>query len=463
LARDEARGAERGRRCRGHGARHRIDGLDVASRTSGDPEPPALTDREAMDAAVAAELASRRVDDDAGPERLGRGLPLDEAGDVARRHEADLHAVRLLGDGEAERPRLGPDFLFGQLADGEEGPLEIPVGEREEEVGLVLGCVGRGPEMRAAALGVDADAGVVAGGEARRAELPRPPPEQPELDVLVAAGARVRRAAGEILGDERPHHLALEDVREVEHVVGEAEPLGDGAGVVEVLEGATAAGPVARQSERDADHLVAGAHAPGGRHRAVDAPAHGDDDPHAAAPRRTWATSSGSTASTRSTSASVVPGPTLRRSPLRAVSGSLPIATRTCDGSAAPAAHAEPADTAMPARSRRTTRLSPLQPGKVRFSVFGSRGGAAGPLSRTPGMDARRPAQSRSASRAQCAVATARSRRASRAASAKATMPATFSVPARWPRSCGPPVIWDRRPTSLRTQSAPTPAGPPSL
>src|SRR5438093_289196 len=416
-----------------------------------------------MDAAVAPDLLSGLVDDCAPPERLGRRLPLDEAGRAARGHEADLHAVRLLGDREAERPSLGPHLGLGQLADREERPLQVRAGEREQEVGLVLGGVGRGPEAWAAALGVDADAGIVAGGKPARAELPGSPPEQAELDVLVAARARVRRAPGEVLGDERPHHLALEDVGEVEHVVGKAEPVGDRARVVEVVEGAAAAASVARQAERDADHLMARADAPGGRDRAVDTAAHRDHDPHAAAPRRTWATSSGSTASTWSMPASVVAGPTLRRSPLRAVSGSLPMATRTCDGSAAPAAHAEPADTAMPARSRSTTRLSPLQPGKVRFSVFGSRGGAAGPLSCTPGTRARSPDQRRSTSRAQRAPATARSRPASRAASPKPTMPATFSVPARRLRSCGPPVIWGRRPTSRRTQSAPTPAGPPSL
>src|SRR5207244_9732013 len=135
-----------------------------------------------------------------------------------------------------------------------------------------------------------------------------------------------------------PHHLALEDVGEVEHVVGKAEPVGDRARVVEVVEGAAAAAPVARQAERDADHLVARADAPGGRDRAVDPAAHRHHDPHAAAPRRTWATSSGSTASTWSMPASVVAGPPPRRSPLRPVPRSLPTAPQPAHARAAPAA-----------------------------------------------------------------------------------------------------------------------------
>src|SRR5881409_694018 len=83
LAGDEARRAERGAGHRGHGARRRVDCLDVPPRTSGEAEPAPLADGEAMDAAVAADLSSRLVGDGARPERLGRRPPgaiADEAG-----------------------------------------------------------------------------------------------------------------------------------------------------------------------------------------------------------------------------------------------------------------------------------------------------------------------------------------------------------------------------------------------
>jgi hypothetical protein len=50
-----------------------------------------------------------------------------------------------------------------------------------------------------------------------------------------------------------------------------------------------------------------------------------------------------------------------------------------------------------------------------------------------------------------------------RAAAPKPTIPATFSVPARRPRSCGPPVASVVSASPRRIQSAPTPVGPPSL
>ena len=67
--------------------------------------------------------------------------------------------------------------------------------------------------------------------------------------------------------------------------MGDVEPLGDPARVVNVLAGAARAFPAQRgavivQLQRDADHLAAGLEEERRRARAVDAPGHGDD--HAA-------------------------------------------------------------------------------------------------------------------------------------------------------------------------------------
>src|SRR6185437_12948319 len=74
------------------------------------PEAAALPDGVAQDAAVAAKHAARKVDDVA--RRGGSGAkPLDEVGVMARGHEADVLAVGLFRNGEAEfacqRPGLG--------------------------------------------------------------------------------------------------------------------------------------------------------------------------------------------------------------------------------------------------------------------------------------------------------------------------------------------------------------------
>jgi len=65
------------------------------------------------------------------------------------------------------------------------------------------------------------------------------------------------RAPGEIVGDERRHDPRLERIREVEDVVREAEPVGDGTRVEKVVERAAAPLPAPREPERDADDVVA--------------------------------------------------------------------------------------------------------------------------------------------------------------------------------------------------------------
>src|SRR5262249_5324091 len=303
------------------------EALDVAGDAVGrrEPEPAPLAHGEAVQAAVPAERAAALVDHDAGTERAGRRVALDEGPGAVLADEAHLHALRLVGDGQAQRRGVRPHFRLRQLADREERLGEVGGAEREEEVRLVLRGVGRGAEARAAGAGIRADAGIVAGGETRGAELAGAPAKQPELDPLVAARARVRGAAREILVEEGLDDGAREGLGRVEDVVREAQPIGDGARVVEVVERAAAALLPPHETERDADHVVAGGRAAGRGDGAVDPAAHGDDHAlaaHAAAPPRTCATRDGSRSRTVSTSAAVVEGPRLRRSPSRAASAS---------------------------------------------------------------------------------------------------------------------------------------------
>src|SRR6185369_1370492 len=141
------------------------------------------------------------------------------------------------------------------------------------------------------------------------------------------------------------------------------------------------------------------------RERAVDAAAHGDDDTrarHLCASRAACAATSPGTRTTvvaggppavparavlteaaricsrtrwvaatlRSISARVVGGPRLKRTPPRAASVLQPSASRTCDGSPEPAAHAEPTDTATPSRSSAATSASPGTAAKPTCNVL---------------------------------------------------------------------------------------------
>jgi len=103
-----------------------------------------------------------------------------------------------------------------------------------------------------------------------------------ELDALVAGDTRDRCLAGDVAVRERLHDRRPEALLVVEHIMGNAEPIGDAACVVDVL--ARAAGPapdrgsVVIELQRDADDLVTFLEQQGCRHARVDPPGHGDDD-----------------------------------------------------------------------------------------------------------------------------------------------------------------------------------------
>src|SRR6266511_5620222 len=135
-----------------------------------------------------------------------------------------------------------------------------------------------------------------------------------------------------------------------------------------------------------------------------------------------------------------------------------PMASSTCEGSSEPDAHADPLETASPARSRARSMSSPLRSAKVQLAKLGSR--SSPPVSVPP--------SSRSAERSAslCRLAAAARASCSRdtAVKAAASAPAvqTSSIPARRPHSCGPPYCrgWTRTPS--RTYSKP-PRPAPSL
>src|SRR5207247_1184023 len=91
------------RSSRRRGRRRRDISADTAAGR--EPEPAALAYGEAVHARVPPEFAPGLVHDGAGAERLRRRVALDEPGDVAPRHEADLHALGLVGHGEPEPRR----------------------------------------------------------------------------------------------------------------------------------------------------------------------------------------------------------------------------------------------------------------------------------------------------------------------------------------------------------------------
>ena len=203
--------------------------------------------------------------------------PLDHAGIAARGHEADVLAVGLARDREAEARRLRPHPLLGEIAEGEAQEVELRRGGGEEEVALVPAAIDRAVQLGPG--GAHDAPRIVAGGERVRAEIAGERQQVAELDALVAAHAGDRRLAAQVgLGEVLDHRFA-EARLVVEDVVADAEPVRDPAGVVDVLAGAAGAGPGARravriEAERDAHDLVARLGEQGGGDRRIDAARH---------------------------------------------------------------------------------------------------------------------------------------------------------------------------------------------
>ena len=103
----------------------------------------------------------------------------------------------------------------------------------------------------------------MAGRQNLRAEVARGFKQVAELDRLVALHARHRRLARHIAFGETVDDRLLEAAFVVEHVMGNADALGDGARVVDVAAGAAGAlavgrGAVVVELQRDADDVIAG-------------------------------------------------------------------------------------------------------------------------------------------------------------------------------------------------------------
>ena len=100
-------------------------------------EPLALADREAVDAVVAAERRGRARRRTPVARRV-RALLRRRTRVVVVGDEADLLAVRLVGDRQAAAPRVLADRVLRPVADGEDRARELLLRQREQEIRLVL-------------------------------------------------------------------------------------------------------------------------------------------------------------------------------------------------------------------------------------------------------------------------------------------------------------------------------------
>ena len=99
---------------------------------------------------------------------------------------------------------------------------------------------------------------IMPGGERRRPKVPRRFQEIAKLDALIAADAGDRGFTAAIGVGEIFDNLFAEPMLVIEHVVGDAEPLGNARRVVDILPGAAGAfapdrGAVVVKLQCDAD------------------------------------------------------------------------------------------------------------------------------------------------------------------------------------------------------------------
>ncbi|MND74849.1 hypothetical protein D3C80_664530 [compost metagenome] len=226
------------------------------------------------------------VDDLAGFTPL-RTQAVDQGAVVARRHEADVLAVRLGGDAQAERRGDAAHLGLFQIGQGEAQIVELILGRGEQEVGLVARVVDRLAHLRAVADGGATD--IVAGGHGFGAQVAGHVQQVAELDRLIAPDAGDRRLALQITVRELVDHRVLEAAFVVQDIVRNADQFGGQTGVVDVLTGAAGAlllerGAVVIELQRDADHVIAGLGQQGGDDGGIHPARHGRD--HARADRQ---------------------------------------------------------------------------------------------------------------------------------------------------------------------------------
>src|SRR5262249_2603038 len=160
----------------------------------------------------------------------------DNVAIAPRGNEADVLAVVLVGNGETEPAGKLAGLRLGHIAERKAQEVELLARGGKQEIALIALRLAR-LIKRPAAAGQRPRDHVVAGCQDAGAKLARGCEKIAELDRLIALHARNRRLAGNIALGKAVDHRLLEAVFVVEHVMGNANALGDRTRVIDVLPG----------------------------------------------------------------------------------------------------------------------------------------------------------------------------------------------------------------------------------
>ena len=270
----------------------------------GDAQAFALADGVKLNAVVMAEDVAVQIHDFAAM-LLHEVRRLEKAAVIVVRHEADFHALLLVGGLELAMPRHFARVALGLFAERKNRPRQLVLPQREKEITLVLLQIASALEQitPGAPTSVGADslsASATAAGCRRsplrpfhsrkmsrgneiRAELVRAVNEPAEFQILIAHHARIRRAAGLVFVGKVLDDVLLEFRRLVNEIIRDVELVADGARVGDGLRAAAfvlrAVHAILRpELERDADDLVALLEQQRRRGGGINSPAHAADD-----------------------------------------------------------------------------------------------------------------------------------------------------------------------------------------
>ena len=149
--------------------------------------------------------------------------------------EADPGRIAFVVVRQAFPARDIPHFALVEAAEREQRFRKLCLSEAVQEITLVFGSVFRLQQLiKAIAL---PNLRVVAGGDAIGPEFQRVIEERAKLDFGIAQNVGIRRAAGAILRQEIIENTFLVLGREVDGFDVDADPLGNGDGIDQVLAG----------------------------------------------------------------------------------------------------------------------------------------------------------------------------------------------------------------------------------
>ena len=223
-------------------------------------------------------LAHDRAVGNADRTGLGRQIAVEELAERTLADEADARGVLLLRIGKLEVVGDAADLGLADFAHGEDHAGDLLLGEAVQEVALVLAGIDAAQQLDAVVRVTDA--GVVPRGDEVGPHGHGMVEEGAELDLCVAENVGIGRAASAVFAQKVGEDALAVFLREVDGLDVDADHVGDGARVDEVLTGGAvfAVIVVLPVLHEEADDVVALLLEEPGADRGVDAARKADDD-----------------------------------------------------------------------------------------------------------------------------------------------------------------------------------------